>query len=320
LYFLPSVKAFLWARKELNGIKKRFTVNRRKFLTVVTTSIVAAGLSGGMARLFADEPPVLSLAEGSDYGAITKNAINALGGMHKFVKPGNVVVVKPNIGWDRKPEFAANTHPLVVKAIAEECLKAGAKKVKVFDNPCNDPRRCYENSGVAGTLKGMKNVDLKYMEDERYKNTKLNGVFLKEWELYDEALSADVFINVPVAKHHGLTRVSLGLKNTMGVMGGNRGYIHRSIEDALVDVNKVVKSHLTIIDATRILLNHGPQGGNLKDVKVLNKVIACRDIVAADAYATTFFGLNPQDISTTVTAYKRGMGEMNLSKVKVIKA
>jgi uncharacterized protein (DUF362 family) len=273
-----------------------------------------------MTHLFADEPPVLSLAEGSDYGAITKSAINALGGIQKFVKQGNVVVVKPNLGWDRKPEFAANTHPLVVKAIAEECLKAGAKKVKVFDNPCNDPRRCYENSGVAGALKGIKNIELKYMEDERYKNTKLNGVFLKEWELYDEALSADVFINVPVAKHHGLTKVSLGLKNIMGIMGGNRGYLHRSIEDALVDVNKLVKSHLTVIDATRILLNHGPQGGNLKDVKILNKVLACRDIVAADAYATTFFGLNPQDISTTVTASKRGMGEMNLSKVKVIKA
>ena len=281
---------------------------------------MSAGLGGGATRLFAQESPVISLSEGNDYGTITRNVINALGGIEKFVKPGNIVVVKPNLGWDRKPEFAANTHPLVVKAIVEECVKGGAKKVKVFDNPCNDPRRCYENSGVAGALKGLKNVELKHMEDERYKNTKLNGVFLKEWELYDEALSADVFINVPVAKHHGLTRVSLGLKNIMGIMGGNRGYIHRNIEDALVDVNRVVKSHLTLIDATRILTNHGPQGGNLKDVKVLNKVIACRDIVAADAYATTFFGLNPQDITTTVTASKRGVGEMNLSKVKVIRA
>jgi uncharacterized protein (DUF362 family) len=295
-------------------------MNRRSFLKIVTTSVVAAGLSASMTNLFADEPTVLSVAEGGDYSVITKNVINALGGIQKFVKLGNVVVVKPNLGWDRKPEYAANTHPLVVKAIAEECLRVGAKKVKIFDNPCNDARRCYENSGVSAALKGVKNVELKYMEDERYKNMKLNGVFLKEWELYDEALSADVFINVPVAKHHGLTRVSLGLKNIMGIMGGNRGYIHRSIEDALVDVGKVVKSHLTVIDATRILLNHGPQGGNLKDVRVLNKVIACQDIVAADAYATTLFGLSPQDISTTVTAYKRGMGEMNLGKVKVIKA
>jgi uncharacterized protein (DUF362 family) len=169
-------------------------------------------------------------------------------------------------------------------------------------------------------LKGIKNVELKHVEEERFKNTKLNGTFLKEWELYDEALSADVFINVPVAKHHGLTKLSLGLKNIMGIMGGNRGYIHRSIDDAIVDVHKIVRSHLTVIDATRNLLNHGPQGGNLKDVKLLNKVIACRDTVAADAYATTFFGLNPSDISTTVTASKRGLGEMNLSKVKVVKA
>jgi len=103
-------------------------------------------------------------------------------------------------------------------------------------------------------------------------------------------------------------------------MGGNRGYIHRNMEDALADLNQTVRSHLTIIDATRILLDHGPQGGSLKDVKVLNRVIASTDIVAADAYATTFFGLNPQDISTTVSAHKRGLGEMNLSKIKLVKA
>ncbi|HNY69347.1 MAG TPA: DUF362 domain-containing protein [Syntrophorhabdus sp.] len=295
-------------------------MNRRQFLKALSTSFGIIGMSGGLKHLFSDEPSVLSVAEGSDYAAITRSAIAALGGMQKFVKQGSVVVVKPNLGWDRKPEYAANTHPLVVKTITEECLKAGAIKVKVFDNPCNDPRRCYENSGVADALKGIKNVQLKHMESERYKNVKLNGVFLKAWELYDEALTADVFINVPVAKHHGLTRVSIGLKNIMGIMGGNRGFIHRSIEDALTDVNTVIKSHLTIVDATRILLNHGPQGGDLKDVKALHKVVACRDIVAADAYATTFFGLNPQNISTTVTAYKRGLGEMNLSRIKVIKA
>lgn len=295
-------------------------MKRRTFLKIVTASLLTGTTRGGLQGLLAAEPPVLAVAEGTDYAAVTRNAINALGGIEKFVKPGNVVVVKPNMGWDRKPEYGANTHPLVVKAIAEECLRVGAKKVKVFDNPCNDPRRSYENSGMRAALKGLQNVDLKHMEEERYRNVKLNGVFLKEWELYDEALGADVLINVPIAKHHSLTRLSLGLKNMMGIMGGNRGYIHRSIEDALVDVNKAVKSHLTLIDATRILLDHGPQGGNLKDVKVLNKVIASRDIVAADAYATTLFGLNPADISTTVTAAKRGLGEISIAKARVVKA
>ena len=292
-------------------------MRRRDFLKFAVSALALSGMPG---KLFAKDPSVVAVSEGADYGAITRNAIAAVGGIQKFVKQGDVVVVKPNMGWDRKPEFAACTHPLVIKAIAEECVRAGAKRVKVFDNPCNDPRRCYENSGIQGALKGLKNIEVKQMENERYKNTKLNGTFLKEWELYDEALSANVFINVPIAKHHALTKLTLGLKNMMGIMGGNRGYLHRGMDEALADVNSVVKSHLVIIDATRILLNHGPQGGNLKDVKVLNRVVASTDIVAADAYATTFFNLNPQDISATVAAHKRGLGEMSLSKIKVVKA
>jgi len=292
-------------------------MKRREFLRLAALSVLFGGF---YKNIFAKEPPVLAIAEGKDYAAITRNAVATLGGIRKFVKKGNVVVVKPNIGWDRRPEYAATTHPAVIKAIIEDCLEAGAKKVKVFDNTCNDTRRCYENSGINAALKGMKNVELKYVENERFKNTKINGVFLKEWELYDEALLADVLINVPIAKHHNLTRLTLGLKNIMGIMGGNRGYIHRNIDEALTDMNAFVKTHLTIIDATRILLNHGPQGGNLNDVKVLNKVIASTDIVAADAFATTLFGLNPQDISVTVSAYKRGLGEMNLNKIKIIKA
>jgi uncharacterized protein (DUF362 family) len=292
-------------------------MKRRDFLKFVASSLVLSGIPGD---LFAKDPSVVAVSEGPDYGAITKSVIAAVGGIQKFVKQGDVVVVKPNIGWDRKPEFGACTHPLVVKAIAEECVRAGARKVKVFDNPCNDPRRCYENSGIQTALKGMKNVEMKQIENERYKNTKLNGTFLKEWELYDEALSANVFINVPVAKHHALTKLTLGLKNMMGIMGGNRGYLHRGMDDALVDVNSVVKSHLVIIDATRILLNHGPQGGSLKDVKVLNRIVASTDIVAADSYATTFFNLKPEDVGATVAASKRGLGEMNLSRIKVVKA
>jgi len=262
----------------------------------------------------------VALSEGTDYMQITRSVIEALGGMKRFVKSGDVVVVKPNIGWDRRPEYGANTHPLVVKAIVEEALKAGAKRVKVFDNPCNEPRRCYENSGIPAALKGVENVEVKQMEDERYRKVKLNGVALKEWELYSEATSANVFINVPIAKHHSLTRLSLASKNVMGIMGGNRGYIHRDIEEALADVNVAVKSNLTIVDATRILMNHGPSGGSLKDVKILNRVMASTDMVAVDAYATTLFGIAPKDISITVTAAKRGLGEMDLNKIKIVKA
>ena len=293
-------------------------MNRRNFLKLVGTSLL---FNGGFAtRTWAAEPSLVVTSEGKDWGAVTKTVINGLGGMRKFVKAGDTVVVKPNLGWDRKPEFAANTHPLVMKAIVEECLNAGAKRVKVFDNPCNEARRCYENSGVAAALQGMKNVEVKFMDEDRYKKVALNGKFLKEWELYSEALSANVLINVPIAKHHSLTKLTLSQKNLMGIMGGNRGYIHRQIEDAMADINSVVKSHLTIIDATRILTDHGPTGGRLSDVKVLNKVIASTDMVAADAVATKLFGLEPKEIPMIVAGYKRGLGEMNLDKVKVVKA
>ena len=292
-------------------------MERRMFLRLLGLSAV---FSQWMLRdLVAADGPVVAVAEGKDYAQVTRNAIAALGGMKRFVRSGDVVVVKPNMGWDRSPEQAANTNPVVVRAVVEEVLRAGAKKVKVFDRTCNDERRCYVNSGIAGALKGMKNVEVKYVENERFKKVAINGRALKEWELYDEALGADVFINVPVAKHHGLTRLTLGLKNVMGVMGGNRGSIHKNIDNALADVNRVLKSHLVVVDATRVLTAHGPQGGNLSDVKVLNKVIASTDIVAADAYATTLFGLRPEDIAVTVAAHKRGLGEINLNKVRIVR-
>lgn len=293
-------------------------MDRRSFLKMLGLSSLFSNVL--IRELCAAERPVVAIAEDRNFERGTLAAVNALGGMKRFVKPGDVVVVKPNIGWDRRPEQAANTHPLVVRTVAAEALRAGARKVKVFDRTCNDPRRCYASSGIEAALKGMKGVDVKHMEDERFRKVTLNGRTLREWELYDEAVSADVFINVPIAKHHGLTGLTLGLKNIMGVMGGNRGFIHRSIDAALADINAVLKSRLTIIDATRILTANGPQGGNPRDVKVLNKVIASGDIVAADAYATTLFGLKPEDIPTTVAAYRRGLGEMNLSRIRLLKA
>jgi len=292
-------------------------MERRRFIKLLGLSTL---LWNSMLReIFAATGPVVAVGEGADHAQITRNAINALGGMKRFVKPGNTVVVKPNMGWDRSAELAANTSPLVVRAVVEECLKAGAKKVKVFDRTCNDERRCYTNSGIEAALKGLKGVEVKYIEEERFKKVALGGKALKECDLYGEALSADVYINVPVLKHHGLSKLTIGMKNVMGIMGGNRGSIHKNIDVALADINAVFKTHLVVVDATRILTAHGPQGGDIKDVRKLNKVIASTDIVAADAYATILFGLKPEDISVTLEAHRRGLGEMKVERMKIIK-
>lgn len=292
-------------------------MNRRRFIQLL--GLASLFWSSSFRNLFAAQQPIVAVADGADHGLTTRKAINALGGMKRFVKPGQTVVVKPNMGWDRAPELAANTNPLVVRAIVEECLQAGAKKVKVFDRTCNDERRCYQNSGIASALRGMKGVEVKHPEEERYKKVALNGTALKEWELYGEAIAADVFINVPVLKHHGLSKLTIGMKNIMGIMGGNRGAIHKNVAVSLADINAVFKTHLTVVDATRILTAHGPQGGDIKDVKVLNKVLASTDIVAVDAYATTLFGLKPDEIAVTVAAYKRGLGEMRIDRMKILK-
>jgi len=267
--------------------------------------------------------PMVAVAKGSDYAALVQRVLEPLGGMSAFVSSGDRVVVKPNIGWDRSPQQAANTHPQVVASLVKAALDAGAREVLVFDRPCNDPRLTYRNSGIQAALDALddRRVVCSFIDDRRFVPVKIQrGQALDEWQFYRDALEADCYINVPIAKHHVLARLTLGLKNVMGVIGGNRGQIHHDIGQKLADLNSVVAPRLTVIDATRILLAHGPAGGNLADVKVLDTLIASKDIVAADAYATTLFDLQPQDIVATVAAARMGLGEMDLSRVNIVQA
>lgn len=259
----------------------------------------------------------LAVAKGKDTAAATRKAVDALGGMGRFVKSGDVVVVKPNIGWDRSPEQGANTHPLVVAALVAMCRQAGARTVKVFDHTCNDARRCYENSGIAEAAKKA-GATVFYVSDWRYLPADMAGArYMNEWPVLKDAAECDVFINAPVAKHHGLASLTLSIKNLMGVCGGSRGRMHRDIDPKLVELAGFIKPDLTVIDASRILLRHGPTGGNLEDVKVLDTIIAGRDYVLADAYAATLFGRDPGEIGATKLAAAAGLGSMNLSGARI---
>jgi uncharacterized protein (DUF362 family) len=208
-----------------------------------------------------------------------------------------------------------------VRALVQLALDAGASEVMIFDRPCNEERRCYKNSGIKAEMESIKDSRVKcvHIDNRKFVPVRIdNGKSIKEWDFYRDALEADCYINVPIAKHHGLSRLTLGLKNIMGVIGGKRGSLHKNIAQNLADLNTVIRPHLNVIDATRILLRNGPQGGSPYDVKVKDTVIASTDPVAADAYATTLFGLKPEDIESTMAAYKMGLGEMVLSKVEII--
>jgi len=273
------------------------------------------------APALAAEAPTLAVRRGKDIPKLVRDTVGALGGMQQFVKAGNVVVVKPNIGWDRTVELAANTHPEVVRTLVELCLEAGAKKVRLFDRTCNDPRRCYTQSGIAAALESLKSdrAELEHIDPRAFREVAIRGgkVF-PTWEFYQPALEADVFINVPIAKHHSISRLTLGMKNLMGVIGGSRGKLHTDIAESLADINSVLPSDLTVIDATRILVANGPQGGRVEDVRRLDTLIASPDIVTADAYAATLFDLKPEDVPSIVAGARRGLGVMDLKRVRMV--
>ena len=248
---------------------------------------------------------------------MVRRALTALGGMTTYVSKGDVVVVKPNIGWDRTPQQAANTHPEVVAETVKMCYEAGAKKVKVFDRTCNDARRCYKRSGIEKAVKDA-GGEMRHIVDTRFKKIDIpRGKVLKSWEFYKDILECDVFINIPIAKHHSLTRLSLGIKNIMGVIGGDRGKIHNGIDQKLADLCTVLRPNLSIMDATRILVANGPQGGSLGDVRDTKTVVAGTDMVAVDAYAATLFGLKGSDIEYITRCYRNTSGEMDLERVNV---
>ena len=268
-----------------------------------------------------DRRPLLAVASGKDWAVLPGRALAVLGGMGNFVKPGQKVVVKPNIGWDRTPEQGANTHPLVVAAVVQLCLDAGAGSVQVFDRTCNNRERCYANSGIQAAVEaiGSDKVRIFHPDDRRVVPVRIaKGKVVTEWGFYREALECDAFINLPVAKHHGLSRLTLGFKNLMGIIGGKRGDLHKDIGQKLADLYWARPVTLTIIDATRILLRHGPQGGDVADVEVRDTVIACADPVAADVHAAGLFGLKPADIPWLGPAAAAGHGIIDPDGVRVV--
>jgi len=267
--------------------------------------------------------PEISISEGGDPFATTVSCIERLGGMSAFVSRGDSVLLKPNIGWDRRVEQGANTHPEVVRAVGEMCLEAGAGRVVILDRTCNDARRSYRTSGMQDMVKNLsdRRISLDFVRENRFLKTDIpRGVVIKKWPLYEEALKADVIINIPVAKHHSISRLTLGMKNLMGLMGGNRGLFHSGIGQKLADLTSVLEPGLTVLDATRIMVRNGPTGGRLEDVKILNRVAASSDPVAIDAYGATLFGVAPGDLSFVTAAYRMGLGEMDLQKVRMIGA
>ena len=227
-------------------------------------------------------------------GKLTQKAIEALGGMQRFVKRGDVVWVKPNIGWDRTPQQAGNTNPQVVAALVAMCFDAGAKTVKVGDNSVHAAVKTYESSGIAPAAKtpGGKVV---FLEKQGFKETAIHGERVKTLMMYSDIIECDLVINAAIVKHHVLSNATLCMKNYMGVMD-NRAPFHQDFAACLADITRFMKPRLSVLDAVRVLKDHGPTGGNMEDVVVKSTVAAGVDIVALDALGVELLGREPGDM------------------------
>jgi len=263
----------------------------------------------------------LAVAKGpnADPREITRRAIAAIGGIERFVKKGNDVIIKPNVCTAYYPfEYAATTNPEVIAALVQLCLEAGAKRVRVMDFPFGgSPQASYDKSGIAAAVKAAGGA-METMSNMKYRDVQIpQGKRLKQWKVYGDIQDADVVINVPIAKDHSGATLTLGMKNLMGVVLDRNGMHSRGLHQSIADINTVVRPQLTVVDAIRILTNNGPTGGNLNDVKKLDTVIASADVVAADAFATTLFNMKPTDIDYIRFGDEMGLGKMDLKSLKI---
>jgi uncharacterized protein (DUF362 family) len=302
-------------------------MKRREFIIKSAEAGLLASTSlslGRVGRLLAAEPanPVLPYdliaVKGGSATAMFDKAIAAMGGMTKFVKKNQTVVVKPNIGWDSSPERAANTNPELVGRIIEHCLQSGAKNVYVFDHPVNEWTRCYKNSGIEDVVKKAGGIMVTGNSEGHYHQVQIpKGKNLKSTKVHELILESDVFINVPTLKTHGGTRLSISMKNLMGVVW-DRGYYHgNNLHQCIADFTTFKKPHLNVVDAFRVLKRNGPRGVSVADVVEMKYQIIGTDIVATDTAATRVFGLQPDQLKHIAMAVSLGSGTSDLESLRI---
>ena len=260
--------------------------------------------------------PELVVAQGESPQALVQRALAEMGGMGRFVARGETVVVKPNIAWDRSPEQAATTHPEIVAEIVRQCRAAGAGSVIVTDVSCNDAQTCFERSGIAAAAKAA-GAEVVLPEPRFFKQVDLKGDTLGVWPVLEPFLEAHKLINVPIAKHHSLTGVTLGMKNWYGLIGGNRSRLHQRIHESLVDLTAFARPTLTILDGYRVLMRNGPTGGDEEDVELKKTLLVSTDPVAIDAYAAkAWWNIDVPRLRYLRLAEARGLGRSDFAQLR----
>ncbi len=263
------------------------------------------------------EWPQITVVQNGEPRALAAQALDNLGGISRFVTKQDVVVLKPNIAWDRTPEQAANTNPDLVAEMVRQCWQAGAKRVIVTDVSCNEPRRCFQRSGIQAAARA-EGAEVILPDADHFREVDIGGVVLKNWLVFTPFLEADKVINLPIAKHHILTGATLGMKNWYGILGGERNRLHQQIHQSLADLASFILPTLTMLDCYRVLVRNGPTGGNPEDVAMKKTLVAGTDPVAIDAYvAKAYWNLDPEQLPYLAMAAARGLGTTDYASLNV---
>ena len=256
----------------------------------------------------------LALATGAGPRANLERALHAIGGLGRFVRPGERVAIKPNVAWDRSPAQAANTDPDLVAALVRLCLEAGAAAVWVVDNTCHDPQRAFARSGIAAAATAA-GAQVFHQGTCGTTVRDLGGIALGSWRVLQPLVDADRLINVPVVKHHSLARATVGMKNWIGAVVGRRASLHQRLPQVSAELAAAFKPTLTVVDATRILTGGGPTGGSLQLVAHPDSIAVATDPVAADAWGGSLLGLAPRDLPHIGIAQRLGLGTADWQSV-----
>jgi uncharacterized protein (DUF362 family) len=308
-------------------------MKRRNFLkTGAVMSASAAiglnfdGLQAALSsnRMIVTAAPDLVAALGGEPVAMLEKALETLGGIGNFVKRGQKIVIKPNIGWDKKPELAGNTNPQLVAALVKKCLEAGASKVTVFDHTCDDWKKCYAASGIEEAVKEAGGL-IAPGNDEAYYTKEISlpkGIKLKSAKIHDALIEADAWINVPILKQHGPAKFTCAMKNLMGIVWDRRFFHSNDKDPGTAEICTWEKKPvLNIVDAYRILTKNGPQGRSEADVATVKALFASTNMVALDTASLQFFNqvekLDLDAVKHIEMGQVHGLGSTDLTKIKI---
>jgi len=295
-------------------------ISRRQFMRLAGSAVLYSLLPTSFIG-FAAETGNGFIAEAScektpcDIKSLTRKLFESVGGMSRFISTGDIVVIKPNLSWARAPELGATTHPDVLETVVILCQEAGAKKVRIADNTIHEARNCFAVTGADSVAKKT-GAELVYPLSNLMRDMNLQGHRLNVWPVFTPFKEADKIINLPIAKVHSLSGVTLGMKSWIGAVGGRRNALHQDIHQSIVDLAQFFKPTITLIDAIRIMTANGPSGGSVSDVALTNRLILSDDPVAADVLACGLFHIQPSAIPHIQLAQKWGLGTTEIGNLK----